>query len=97
MNQANQALPLPKTLADAIAHLQIVDFDPKVPAHVEAFVWLTQKGRQHPTMRFHLEQPYLDVITMMYDKIGREYAAKVLDAAAKKTSRRAGVVQAING
>jgi len=94
MNQAS-TLPLVPVLYRAVSHLQFADFDPKVPEHVEAFVWLTQKSRQHPTMRFRLEQPYLDVITMMYDKIGREYAAKVLTA--KKPTRRASVVQVING
>lgn len=53
-----------------------VTFDPQNAEHMAAYVMLTnssaQRG-QHPKLRFHLEHPYLDVISMMNAKIGRAY------------------------
>lgn len=68
-----QHTTLPATLKSLHAHLQIEQFDPHNERHIEAFVMLTQKGRQHPSLRFVLEHPYLDVRSMMYDKVARAY------------------------
>lgn len=60
-------------LPRATIGLRAATFDPANPEHIEAFVMLTQQGRQHPTLRFTLEHPYLDVRAMMYEKVGRAY------------------------
>ena len=46
-----------------------VEFDPTIKEHQHAFVALTQFNRQHPTLRFVLEQPYVDVRSMMHGKV----------------------------
>lgn len=50
-------------------------FDTENAEHLKAFEML-MNGRQHPTLRFHLELPYVNVLQMMYDKIGRAYLTK---------------------
>lgn len=62
-----------RVLPRTTEHLRVADFDPHNPDHIQAFVMLTQHGRQHPTIRFRLEHPYLDVRAMMYDKVGKAY------------------------
>lgn len=64
-------------LPRAAIGLRAETFDPQNPEHVEAFVMITQQGRQHPTLRFTLEHPFLDVRSMMYDKIGRAYVQMI--------------------
>lgn len=44
-------------------------FDPTLSEHLLAYKNFTAAGRQHPTMRFFLEEPYLDIPTMMRSKI----------------------------
>lgn len=60
-------------LPQVTVRLRTETFDPKNAEHIKAFVMLTQQGKQHPQLRFVLEHPYLDVRSMMYDKIGRAY------------------------
>jgi hypothetical protein len=60
-------------LPRATIGLRAETFDPRNPEHIEAFVMITQQGRQHPSLRFTLEHPFLDVRSMMFDKIGRAY------------------------
>lgn len=50
-------------------------FDPQNPEHMTAYLMLTnnQSRGQHPTLRFVLEHPYLNVVAMMQDKIARAY------------------------
>lgn len=59
-----------------------VYFDPTNVEHIRAFQMQcigevrtdgTPYYRQHPTLRFVLERPFLDVKTMMMYKIGQEY------------------------
>jgi hypothetical protein len=56
---------------------QPVIFDPTNQEHVLAFAALTQKNRQHPTLRFILELPYMDIRTMMHAKVGEEFAKRM--------------------
>lgn len=62
-----------RILPRVFAPLNVEVFDPANSLHLEAFEMLAYKGRQHPTLRFHLEYPYLDVRAMMHDKVGRAY------------------------
>ena len=55
---------------------QPVKFDPTNLDHITAFAALTQKNRQHPTLRFVLELPYMDIRTMMHAKVGEEYTRR---------------------
>ncbi len=66
-------MPSSNILPRATHGLRTETFDPRNKEHIQAFVMLTQRGRQHPTLRFILEHPYLDVRSMMYDKVGRAY------------------------
>lgn len=58
-------------LAQAALNLQRTTFDIHNDEHIEAFRSLYFDGRQHPTLRFHIEAPYLDVRSMMTDKVLR--------------------------
>jgi len=59
-----------------------VDFDPTNPEHMVAFQMQCLGNyedtgvihiRQHKTLRFNLEQPFLDVPSMMNHKVGKAY------------------------
>jgi hypothetical protein len=61
---------------------QVVDFDPQNLDHLKAFQMLSlgnkdERGnihvKQHPTLRFHLESPFVSVPDMMNNIIGHEY------------------------
>ena len=52
---------------------QHVFFDPTNPEHLKAYNDLQTVGRQHQTLRFHVEAPYLDVRSMMLGKIADKY------------------------
>lgn len=67
---------LAPSLTAATSHLTFVDFDPKNPEHIAAYIALTEHGRQHPTLRFRLAKPYLDVRSMMHRKIGEAYSSQ---------------------
>ena len=62
---------------------QHVDFDPTNAEHLKAFKMLVlgEAGpasiiRQHPTLRFNLDNPYDNVRTMMTHKVTEAYLAK---------------------
>lgn len=57
-----------------------VDFDPKDAEHLKAFKMLvlgedgpTSCIRQHPTLRFNLDNPFDNVRTMMTHKVAESY------------------------
>lgn len=56
-----------------------VTFDPTNPEHIEAFKMLVleQPTRQHPTLRFELEFPFVNVPQMMLYKIAGAYIASL--------------------
>lgn len=60
-----------QVLPKVFVGLQRAEFDPTNSDHLEAFEMLVHGGKQHPTLRFILEVPYLDVRSMMYDKVAR--------------------------
>lgn len=68
---------LAPSLASVACQLTAVDFDPKNPEHVAAFIALTVHGRQHPTLRFRLAKPFLDIRSMMHHRIGEAYASQL--------------------
>lgn len=50
-----------------------VKFDPRNKEHLQAYNRLVNGLPQHPTLRFHLEDPFLDVVHMMERKIATEF------------------------
>jgi len=46
-------------------------FDPNNREHMVAFTCLVFNGRQHPTLRFQLELPHLDIMSMMLKKVAQ--------------------------
>lgn len=56
-----------------------VIFDPNDPRHLEAYYSLRFKGRQDPNLRFFLEEPFLDVVSMMQHKIATAFLKSKLD------------------
>jgi hypothetical protein len=71
-------------LCASLAKMQkrYVDFDPQNKSHLEAYSLLALgvvedngsiRIRQHATLRFHLEAPFVDVPSMMHYKVGHAY------------------------
>lgn len=58
-----------ETFINKIEH---VDFDPRSPAHLRAYHTLKFKGRQ-TSLRFNIQRPFPDVMSMMQHKIAQEY------------------------
>jgi hypothetical protein len=56
--------------------LRTETFDPTNSEHLDAFTQLVFGGKQHPTLRFHLDRPFLDVRAMMHDRVARAYLAQ---------------------
>jgi len=56
---------------------QLVQFDPENREHIKAFEYmcLGENGvfRQHPVLRFELEEGFVDVRSMMLYKVGRAW------------------------
>lgn len=57
---------------------QHVDFDPYDPEHAKAFKMLciganNDRFRQHPTLRFNVEEPFTDVRTMMFHRVAQAF------------------------
>jgi len=61
---------------------QVVDFNPHDQEHLKAFAMLSlgnkdERGnihvKQHSTLRFHLETPFVSIPDMMNNVIGHEY------------------------
>ena len=59
----------------ALLHIEppYVTFDVNNEQHLAAFVCLVKHGRQHPELRFELEHPYTNVVTMMLGKIAEAH------------------------
>jgi hypothetical protein len=62
----------------AVMDRQYVPFNPHNYEHRKAFKMLclgvdNDNFRQHPTLRFSVEQPFTDVRTMMFHKIGEAF------------------------
>jgi hypothetical protein len=51
----------------------LVKFDPKNKEHIEAFRSVYFNGKQHPTLRFELEEGYASVVSMASDKLLRRF------------------------
>jgi hypothetical protein len=53
-------------------------FDPKNTNHLKAYKSLRFDGRQLPDYRFFVEEPYLDVFSMMQAKICDTYISEAV-------------------
>lgn len=77
-----------KYLLQHLNGLKRVRFDPKDVQHVKiARTFLTQ-GRQDPVIRFELEHPYLDVRSMILNRIADVYIADFLVDEVKPVVKR---------
>jgi hypothetical protein len=71
-----------------------VQFDPNNVEHMEAFRLLclgepSHQGvhiKQHPTLRFALENSFPDVRSMMFHKVGEYHRTQLLKRKAKRTA-----------
>lgn len=61
-----------------VAKKEHVFFDENNPDHIQAFLSLHRLGRQHPTLRFVLEEDFLSVYHMMINRMVNAYANLVL-------------------
>lgn len=73
------------------AERAFVDFDPTNTEHIEAFhaLCLGQRSdaghihiKQHPTLRFYLEENFPDVRSMMFHKVGEYHHNQLVNRAA---------------
>ena len=53
---------------DVVSKKHVI-FDPNDKDHLQAFHSFYFKGKQHPTLRFTLEEGYSSVVTMAQNKI----------------------------
>ena len=71
-------MQLCKTLAST--QHKYVKFDVNDPEHIKAFqmVCIGENGviRQHPELRFILEEDFSDVRSMMFHRVGNAYSSK---------------------
>ena len=65
-------------LNSSVPKLTLVAFDATDPQHVDAFASIVYNNRQHPTLRFEVKYPYVDMRVMMLDKIARAYTDQML-------------------
>lgn len=61
-------------------------FDANNMEHVAAYVCLKRYGRQHPTLRFYLEDPFTSIPHLMESRIADAYLAKVANAVSTATT-----------
>lgn len=54
-----------------------VDFDPKNSEHVKAFELIVFQNKQHETIRFKCDPPFVDLRTMLLHKVGQEFLSLV--------------------
>ena len=54
-----------------------VEFDLTNKEHQRAFAYLTQFNRQHPTLRFILEEPYVDIRSMLLGKVAKWFSTEM--------------------
>ena len=52
------------------------DFNPGNKEHLKAYYMLRYDGRQHPTLRFKLQEPHKDAVNMMMTKIAERAIIK---------------------
>ena len=52
---------LPLINKDKCMSEQLVKFDPSNPQHVEAYLCIRLHGKQHPTLRFELDEDFQSV------------------------------------
>jgi hypothetical protein len=57
---------------------KMVTFDANNPEHRVAYWMIKEKRRQHPTLRFHLPEPYLTVPQMMEDQTSKLEKGQIL-------------------
>lgn len=69
---------LPKRIVTVINPTNHVRFDAGNPEHLQAFYMLKFKARQHPTLRFVLEDGFSDVPQMMQSKITDRFISDAL-------------------
>jgi hypothetical protein len=63
----------PTVLRSVVSNLRYEKFDPSTPDHLAAFAMLVRDGKQHSTLRFHLEHPFVNVRAMMESKVCDAY------------------------
>lgn len=59
-------------MLETIETQNYVIFDPKVQSHMQAYYSIHYRGKQ-TELRFKLERPFKDVISMMHHKIAQEF------------------------
>lgn len=69
----------PQVLKRVAAPLKEVAFDPTNRDHMVAYLAIAKLGRQHPTLRFTLDYPFLSVRSMMETKIALAFAEQFAD------------------
>lgn len=62
----------------AMKKINYVEFDPTNREHVKAFAQFEYCGQQHPTLRFVLKAPFLDVRTMIRSMIAEQYVRNIM-------------------
>ena len=60
---------------------QLVKFNPSNPQHVEAYLCIRLHGKQHPTLRFELDEDFQSVPGMMEVMLADAYAASFKNSA----------------
>lgn len=73
-------------------HFVYEKFNASNPEHVKAYVCLKKFGRQHPTLRFYIEDPFLTVPHLMESRIADRFLETVpgVMEAAKALAARQG-------
>lgn len=57
-------------------HFVFQRFNPHDEEHLKAYAYWRMHGRMHPTLRFHLEDPFNNVPSMMEAKIAEAWLAQ---------------------
>ncbi len=55
----------------------LIEFDPANADHREAYRMLIEDGKQHPTLRFVVNPPFIDAVTVMEKRLAL-HAVKTL-------------------
>lgn len=50
-------------------NIKYIAFDPSNTEHLAAYALLFKHGRQHPTLRFQLEEPFNNIVQMMHMRV----------------------------
>jgi hypothetical protein len=73
------ALPILNTFTRRFVYEK---FDATNPSHLTAYICLKNHGRQHPTLRFYLEDPFLSVPHMMESRVADLFLTQHADLVA---------------